>query len=148
LQDQVRFVGLVSPQELQCLYRASKFVVVPTLFEATSGPVYEAWHQDVAVACSTVTSLPEQVKDAALLFNPYSVEDIAAALETMDSDAPLRAQLKWKGTQRLKDFSWERSARAYRALYRRAGLQAMTDEDRHLLSWDWLRNSEAEPVCH
>jgi glycosyltransferase involved in cell wall biosynthesis len=145
LQDQVRFVGLVSSGELRCLYQASKFVVVPTLFEATSGPVYEAWHEDVPVACSTVTSLPEQVKDAALLFNPYSVDDIAVALETMDSDATLRAQLKWRGTQRLKDFSWDRSARAYRALYRRAGHQAMTDEDHRLLAWDWLRHSEARP---
>ncbi len=144
LEDQVRFVGLVSPQELQCIYQASKFVVVPTLFEATSGPVYEAWHEDVPVACSTVTSLPDQVKDAALLFDPYNVSEIAAALETMDSDAALRARLKWKGTQRLKDFSWERSARAFRALYRKAGRQFMTDEDRMLLSWDWLRHSEVQ----
>jgi glycosyltransferase involved in cell wall biosynthesis len=144
LQDQVRFVGLVSPQELQCIYQASKFVVVPTLFEASSGPIYEAWHEDVPVACSTVTSLPEQVRDAALLFDPYNIPEIATALETMDSDAALRAQLKWKGTQRLKDFSWARSARAYRALYRKVGRQAMSDEDRMLLSWDWLRHSEVQ----
>jgi glycosyltransferase involved in cell wall biosynthesis len=141
LQDQVRFLGFVTPQELRCLYLLSKFVVIPTLFEATSEPIYEAWNEDVPVACSTVTSLPEQVKDAGLLFNPYCVDEIAAALETMDSDAALRAQLKWKGTQRLKDFSWERSARAYRALYRQAGHQALTDEDRRLLSWDWLRHN-------
>jgi glycosyltransferase involved in cell wall biosynthesis len=145
LRGQVRFLGFVSPQELRCLYQASKFVIIPTLFEATSEPIYEAWNEDAPVACSTVTSLPEQVKNAALLFNPYRVDDIAAALETMDSDDTLRAQLKWRGKQRLKDFSWDRSARAYRALYRRAGHQEMTDEDRMLLSWDWLRHDTPTP---
>jgi hypothetical protein len=40
----------------------------------------------------------------------------------------------------LGDFSWERTAKAYRAVYRRAACRPLTDEDRWLLSWDWMRD--------
>ena len=70
LGDQVQFLGLVLREELRSLYRLAQFVVVPTLFEAASGPVFEAWQDRAPVACSTATSLPEQAGDAALLFDP------------------------------------------------------------------------------
>ena len=57
------------------------------------------------------------VGDAALLVDPYSVEDIAAALGRVLGDAELRASLVAKGRVRVQDFSWERSARAIHAGY-------------------------------
>ena len=140
LQEQVQFLGLVPPEDLRALYRLAQFVVVPTLFEAASGPVFEAWQEGTPVACSTVTSLPEQVGDAALLFDPFSVEAIASAVHRMATEPGLRAELERKGQRRLQDFSWERTAKAYRAVYRRAARRLLTDEDHWLLSWDWMRN--------
>jgi glycosyltransferase involved in cell wall biosynthesis len=140
LNGQVRFLGMVPPEDLRAIYRLSQFVIVPTLFEAASGPVFEAWQEGVPVACSTVTSLPEQAGDAALLFDPYSVEAIADAVRRMATDEDLRAELARRGARRLRDFSWERTAKAYRAVYRRAARRALTDEDRWLLSWDWMRD--------
>jgi len=141
LQDQVQFLGMVSPEELRAIYRLAQFVVVPTLFEAASGPVFEAWQEGTPVACSTVTSLPEQVGDAALLFDPYSVVAIAESVRRMATDEVLRKDLAQKGMRRLQDFSWERTAKAYRAVYRRAARQRLTEEDIHLLNWDWMRAS-------
>lgn len=142
LQSQVQFLGMVPANELRAVYKTSQFVIIPTLFEAASGPVFEAWHEDVPVACSTVTSLPEQVGDAALLFDPFSVEAIADVLNRMSIDACLRQQLVEKGTKRLSDFSWERTAKAYRAVYRRAAGSPLSEDDRLLLSWDWMRDPE------
>ncbi len=142
LDCQVRFLGMVSPEQLRAIYRLSTFVIVPTLFEAASGPVFEAWHEGVPVACSGVTSLPEQVGDAALLFDPYSVEAIANATLSLAADGGLREELMLKGRRRLVDFSWERTAKAYRAVYRLAARRPLTEEDRWLLSWDWMRNPE------
>ncbi len=144
LENQVRFLGMVPPDELRSLYRLAQFVIVPTLFEATSGPVFEAWQDSVPVACSNVTSLPDQVRDAALLFDPYSVEQIANAVARLAADSVLRDSLVRKGKNRLKDFSWERTAKAYRALYRRLARRPMTEEDRHLLNWNWMRNPPGE----
>jgi glycosyltransferase involved in cell wall biosynthesis len=90
LGGQVKFPGLVPREELSALYRAAQFVFIPTLFEAASAPVFEAWQHGAPVACSSVTSLPEQAAGAALLFDPLSVEGIADALARMATGEDLR----------------------------------------------------------
>jgi len=142
LNELVKFPGMVTIEELNALYRAARFVFVPTLFEAASAPVFEAWQHGAPVACSSVTSLPEQVADAALLFDPFSVKEIASALARMATDFSLREELKQRGTRRLGDFSLERTARAYRAVYRRAGGRYLDEEDRHLLGLDRIGEPE------
>ncbi|HEX8250966.1 MAG TPA: glycosyltransferase family 1 protein [Pyrinomonadaceae bacterium] len=134
LEEQVKFTGVVSHRELSALYLRAQFVVIPTLFEAASAPLFEAWQHNAAAACSSVTSLPEQAADAALLFNPFSVEEIADALKRMATDEGLRRTLRAKGTRRLADFSLERTARAYRAVYRKISRAALSNEDRRILS--------------
>lgn len=139
LGSRVSFPGLVPREELSALYRAAQFVFVPTLFEAASAPLFEAWQHGVAVACSSVTSLPEQASGASLLFDPLDVESIADALARMATDAELRGELRRRGASRLEDFSLERTARAYRAVYRRAAGHVLCEDDRQLLGWDWAR---------
>ena len=144
LNEVVKFPGLVPLDELKALYRKAKFVFVPTLFEAASAPVFEAWQHGAPVACSTVTSLPEQVADAAFLFDPFSVKEIASALARMTTDLRLREDLILRGTRRLKDFSLERTAKAYRGVYRQAAGRRLNEEDRELLGWDWMQKSGPE----
>ena len=140
LNDQVRFLGMVPSEDMRAIYRLAQFVIVPTLFESDSNPMFEAWQDNVPIACSCVTSLPEQAGGATLLFDPFSVEAIADAVQRMATDEHLRDELIRKGQRRLKDFSWERTAKAYRAVYRRAARRPLTDEDRWLLGWDWMRD--------
>lgn len=140
LGNQIWTLGEVSTEVLRALYKLAQFVVVPSLFEAASGPMFEAWQDRVPVACSNVTSLPEQAADAALIFDPLSVDSIAAALNRMTTEPQLREQLIVRGQKRLQDFSWDRTARAYRAVYRRAARLDLTEEDLHLLNWDWMSN--------
>jgi glycosyltransferase involved in cell wall biosynthesis len=52
-------------------------LVMPTLFESVSIPIYEAFSLGVPVCCSNVVALPEQVGDAGLLFNPNDYYEIA-----------------------------------------------------------------------
>ncbi|MCA1634753.1 MAG: glycosyltransferase family 4 protein [Acidobacteria bacterium] len=137
LGEQVKFPGLIPYVELGALYRAAQFVFIPTLFEAASGPVFEAWQHGAPAACSAVTSLPEQAAGAALLFDPLCVEEIARALARMATDVDLRDELRRRGARRLEDFSLERTAKAYRAVYRRAAGCALDEEDRSLLRRDW-----------
>ena len=59
----------------------------------------------------------------------------------MATDRGLREELRRRGSQRLGDFSLERTAKAYRAVYRRAAGQALGEEDRWLLTHDWTRGS-------
>jgi glycosyltransferase involved in cell wall biosynthesis len=144
LGEQVKFPGLVPREELSAFYRAAQFVFIPTLFEAASAPLFEAWQHGAAAACSSVTSLPEQAAGAALLFDPVSVEEIADALKRMTTDHGLRDELRRRGERRLGDFSLERTAKAYRAVYRRAAGRALVEEDRRLLSQDWTNGGPTD----
>ena len=148
LGGQVNFPGLIPHGELSALYRAAQFVFVPTLFEAASAPLFEAWQHGAPVACSSVTSLPEQAAGAAMLFDPFDVEAIAGALARMATDGELREELRRRGASRLEDFSLERTAKAYRAVYRRAAGLMLGEEDRQLLGWDWTRRrAPVERTC-
>jgi glycosyltransferase involved in cell wall biosynthesis len=138
LNEQVKFLGIIPGEELRAMYRLAQFVVVPSLFEAASGPVFEAWQENAPACCSNVTSLPQQVRDAALLFDPFSIGEIAKAVKKMATDAEFRIQLVARGIERRKVFSWEKTAKAYRALYRRAGNRPLSEEDQYLLDWDWM----------
>ena len=133
LETQIRFTGIVEYKELSMLYRLAQAVVVPTLFEAASAPLFEAWQHGTPVACSAVTSLPEQASDAALLFDPLSVEAISAAVKTLTQDENLREEYRGRGFRRLRDFSLERTAKAYRAVYRRAAGMALSEAESELL---------------
>lgn len=143
LASQVRFLGFVPEVDLRGLYRLSQFLIMPTLFESDSSPIYEAWLEGTPVACSRVTSLPIQVLDAAVLFDPYDHYKIADAMVELSTNAGRRAQLRQRGFLRLNDFNWELTARAYRALYRRAAGQKLGDEDMWLLERDWMQEPKS-----
>src|ERR1044072_5231505 len=140
LQSQVKFLGYVPDKDLQAIYRLSEFLVMPTLFEASSLPIFEAWFEGVAVACANITALPDQVLDAALLFAPLAVRSIAQAILELMKNVELRQTLITRGYQRIQDFDGERTAKAYRAVYRRAAGHSLNEEERWILSWDWMRN--------
>jgi len=118
IADQVQFLGYRSEMEIKALYRLCTAVVVPTKFESVSFPVWEAFEARKAVACSTVTSLPEQVTTAGLLFDPDDSAAMAAAIKSLWLDPVLRARMAEAGAVRLKQFSADRMARHMRALYR------------------------------
>ena len=140
LSSQVKFLGFVPEQDLRAILRLSQFLIMPSLFEACSLPVFEAWLDGIPVGCSNAVALPDQVMDAALLFDPKDVASIAQAMSGLATDDALRRHLQTLGTQRAGDFDWKRTAKAYRAVYRRAAGFPLTQEDRCLLSRDWMRD--------
>ena len=129
LVDQVTFLGFVSPMELRGLYKLCRGVVIPTKFEAASFPLWEAFMIGVPVACSNVTSLPEQAGESALLFDPDKPEEIARQIHRLWTDEKLRDELIERGKQNVSRFSWERTARIFRAHYRRIAKRSLSAED-------------------
>ena len=139
LSDQVQFLGYVSETDLRALFGLAACLVLPSLYEASSLPIFEAWLDGLPVACSNATALPEQVRDAAILFDPTDTKAIADALLTATTDQDTQRALRGRGYQRVKDFDVLRTAKAYRAVYRRTAGARLTEEDRWLLQWDWMR---------
>jgi len=138
----VRFLDFVSSSELRALYHLAQFVVFPSLFEGGGFPVLEAFREETPIACSAVTSLPEYGGDAILLFDPTSVESIAQAIHRMTMDVQLRTKLRQRGAARISSFTWERTAKMYRALYRKVAGHPLTDEERHSLASDWAHTQQ------
>jgi len=138
LTSQVSFLGFVSDIELRAIYRLAQFMIMPSLFESDSSPIYEAWLEGTPIACSNVTSLPVQVMDAAVLFDPYDPAAIADAMRRLATDDNVRRDLSANGFLRVKDYDWNLTAKGYRAVYRRAAGRTLSEEDRALLSWDWM----------
>lgn len=91
----------VAQADLGAIYQLATAVVIPTLFESISIPAYEAFIFGSPVCISNVVALPEQVGDAALLFTPTSVEEMAASIEKVLASAPLRKNLISKGKSRI-----------------------------------------------
>lgn len=134
LTDQVRFPGFVTPLELQCLYKLCRGVVFPSKFEGWGMPLTEAFLAGAPVACSNATSLPDLVADAGLIFNPDDVEEMADAIRRLWTNEALRQTLVGRGRKRVALFSWDHTARLFRAHYRRTANRPLTGEDRAILA--------------
>ena len=136
LTSEVRWLGFLEPVELHSVLAGAHAVVIPSKFEAASGPLWEAFAAGVPAACSNVTSLPAQAGDAALVFDPYRTDQIAASVLRLWSDDALRAALAVRGRAKVAKFTWNRTARHFRALYRLVAGAALSDTDRGLLTED------------
>ncbi|SNR60834.1 glycosyltransferase family 4 protein [Desulfurobacterium atlanticum] len=106
----IEFTGYVPDEELVNLYQRAKLFVYPSLYEGFGLPPLEAMACGTPVVVSNVASLPEVCGDAAYYVNPYDVNDIAKGIETVLKYELLQKELIKKGLERVKLFSWEKSA--------------------------------------
>ncbi|MBI3334897.1 MAG: glycosyltransferase family 4 protein [Candidatus Portnoybacteria bacterium] len=100
----------VSSQKRLELYQNASLFVYPSVFEGFGLPPLEAMACGVPVITSNTSSLPEAVCDAALMVNPHKVYELASAMESLLTDEKLRSHYIQKGLERVKEFSWERTA--------------------------------------
>jgi glycosyltransferase involved in cell wall biosynthesis len=106
----VRLEGWLEEGEVEGLWGVADAFVYPSLYEGFGLPVLEAMARGVPVACADSSSLPEVAGDAALLFDPRSQEAIAQAIERLLGDPALAASLRERGSARVRQFSWRRTA--------------------------------------
>ena len=61
------------------------------------------------IIASNTSSIPEVVDDAALLFDPYSIDDLTDKIRYLVNDIDMREKLITKGMERVKSFSWDKT---------------------------------------
>jgi glycosyltransferase involved in cell wall biosynthesis len=118
--DRIRFCGFVSDPDLLHLYNACDLFVFPSYYEGFGLPVLEAMACGRAVICANTTALPEVADGAAILFDPYGVDEIARAMKDVLVDAELRARMERLGLQRAAYFNWQRTAAITLDVFREA----------------------------
>lgn len=109
--DRVTFLENINDEELALFYKNALCYVLPSLYEGFGLPVLEAMQRGCPVIISNISSLPEAGGEAALYVDPKNVSDIAQKIEQLVTDEKLRKQLKEKGFEQVKKFSWEKTAK-------------------------------------
>jgi glycosyltransferase involved in cell wall biosynthesis len=115
-QDGVEFLGRVSDEELVGLYRGAAAYLDTSLFEGFGYQALEALACGAPYVGSNATSLPEVVGDAGLLVDPSDVEALAAAVVRVLDEPGLAEDLRRRGIERARHFTWDRTADALLAL--------------------------------
>lgn len=111
LPNSVKHMGYVSDTELKSLYLHAACFIYPSLYEGFGLPPLEAMSNGCPVIVARAGSLPEVCGDAALYCNPLNPQDIADKISTLMSNAKLRDELRAKGAERSKMYTWEKCAR-------------------------------------
>ena len=109
-REDVVMLGRRQIDELSALTAAATAMVYASLFEGFGQPIVDAFNAHTAVITSNISSMPEIAGDAALLVNPYDVEEIAQAMEQLYQDPLLRNTLIEKGKARKGLYTWDRTA--------------------------------------
>ena len=107
LNDKVKHLGYIDYKDLPYIYKMSKMLVMPTLFESVSIPIYEAFSLKVPVCCSNVTALPEQIGDAGLIFDPFDIKDMSDKIMMYLNNESLIIEKVQKGFERMLNFNHE-----------------------------------------
>jgi len=118
-RDAVIMPGFVPDDDLPAMIGGVLGAVTASLYEGFGLPVLEAMACGTPVACSANSSVGEIAGDAAITFDPESVEAMVNALRRLMGDEKLRAELREKGLKRAAEFSWERAARETWMVYDR-----------------------------
>jgi glycosyltransferase involved in cell wall biosynthesis len=105
------FTGFVEDQDKPGLYNLADLFIYPSFFEGFGFPPLEAMACGVPTIVSHASSLPEVVGTGALMVDPYNIDELAWAMETILADKDLREGLIKKGFAQAKKFSWPKCAR-------------------------------------
>jgi glycosyltransferase involved in cell wall biosynthesis len=119
LGPHVLLSGYVADEHLPALYSAADLFAFPSLYEGFGLPPLEAMACGTPVVCSNAGSLPEVLGDAALMVDPQDVEGLASAMWNVLNDRELAQELRQRGLDRARRFSWEKAAQETMAVYER-----------------------------
>lgn len=120
LEERVVFTGYVPDERLPALYNRARALVYPSIYEGFGLPLVEAMSCGIPVIASNLSSIPEIVGDAGLLFPPTDAEQLAGLMKDIWNDHGLHGQYAQKALERSRRFSWERTARETLEVYHKA----------------------------
>lgn len=117
LEGNVNFLGIVPEEDLIGLYKSASLVVIPTLYEAGSGPLYEAMRYSAPVICSNVTSLPDTMNNDKFLFDPNSIDEMLSLIRKISTDEEFRKENLDNSKKRMDELRSENYADRFLYVY-------------------------------
>ena len=126
VQPYIHRLGYIQPDDMPYLYGLATLFLYPSLRESFGLPIIEAMAASTPVITSSRASMPEIAGNAALLADPERPEEITRLIRILASDVDLRNQLRQRGRERARRFSWYSAAHKLRSIYRQIGEQSTT----------------------
>ncbi len=117
-QDNIVYLGFISDDELAKVYNLASLFVFASFYEGFGLPPLEALACGTPVVSSNSSSMPEVCGDAALYFDPCNIEEMQEKIELLLYDKSLQKTLIDKGLQRVKQFTWEKSAKEHLSVFK------------------------------
>lgn len=118
LQKRVFFLGYVTDEELKYLYQKALVYVFPSFIEGFGLPPLEAMTQGLPVVASNSSCLPEILGSAAYYFNPHDSQSLALVIKRIALDKSLRSELRKKGLNQVRRYSWPKLAEQTLGVYK------------------------------
>jgi glycosyltransferase involved in cell wall biosynthesis len=120
---QCKILGYVTDDEMSALYSGATAFVYPSLYEGFGLPALEAMSCNTPVIASNASAIPEITGDAALLIDPKNENQIADAMLEVATSSEEAARLRRLGADRVRKFSWARTAGELLQVFERIGRQ-------------------------
>ncbi len=112
LKNKVIFTGKIMDKKTQkSLYCAAEVFIMPSFYEGFGLPPVEAMACGTAVVASNCTSIPEVVKDAGLLVDPYHINEMTEAIRRLLKDKLFGDELREKGFKYVTEYSKDKICR-------------------------------------
>lgn len=106
----VVYLGYVSDEDLNVLYKGAAWFLFPSLYEGFGLPALEAINNGCPLISSTAGSLPEICGEGALYFNPHEPDELADVLRKIVEHPELRSAAVQKGRNQVDIYNWQRNA--------------------------------------
>lgn len=110
IRMRVHLPGYVTPAEKRWLLEHAHAVVAPCPYEGFGLAALEAFSVGVPLLVADAGALPEVAGDAGLRLLPDSLAAWRDGMEQITKDRSLRAQLAALGTERIRRYTWKRTA--------------------------------------
>jgi glycosyltransferase involved in cell wall biosynthesis len=114
LSEEVKFLGYVPDEDMAAIYRVARALIMPTFFGPTNIPPLEAFVAGCPVAISGIYGMPEQAGDAALFFDPLSIDEMAVCIERLWTDDALCSTLAIRGRERAARYGQQQFNERFR----------------------------------
>src|SRR3989338_291286 len=117
VRDRVILKENPTEEEKETLYAGASLFVYPSFYEGFGFPPLEAMSYGVPVVASSASSVPEICGDAAMLVNPWDVNEIKEGMRILLEDETLRQNYISAGRNRIREFSWQASAKQIKEIF-------------------------------
>ncbi len=114
----VVLAGRIPEEHIAGLYANASMLVMPSLYEGFGFPILEGMAAGIPVVAGNTSSLPEVAGGAAILFPPQDERALAEAIEDITKNRAIAEQLRRKGLERARQFSWQHAADMTIEVYR------------------------------